>query len=142
MGVGSHHRILFLDSLSQVSCSSVALTEVTYPWIRDILALKARCSGGWWEGSSQMAWEADTVMLCVRVSSQLPGEMLTELCCLVHVLSHPHPTACRPPTANSAPARAAHSSTGHGHRGAAGGMVTVGSHHVFEWCEFLGVCLL
>lgn len=150
MGVSSCHHIVFLSLLaglsSNVSCCSAALAEVTYPWTRDILALKARCGGWGWVvgGLITCGWEADTVMLCVRVSPQLPVKKLTQLYCLVRVLSLVPPTlhSMLSPTVNFVPGRAIHSSTRHGHRCAAGGAAAVGSHHVFEWCECLGVCFL
>lgn len=151
MGGGSCHHILFLSLLSGLSssfsCCLAALTEVTYPWTRDVLALEAKCGGWGWVvgGLITCGREADdTVMLCVCVSPQLSVKKSTQLYCLVHALSlvPPTPHSMLSPTVNSIPGRAVHSSTRHGHRCAAGGVAAIGSHHVFEWCEFLGVCFL
>ena len=99
--------------------------------------------GGWWEGSSRVAGRL-IVTLCVLVSPQLPVQKLMQLYCLVHALSLVPPTlhSMLSPTANFVPGGAVHSSTRHGHRCAAGGVAAIGSHHVFEWYEFLGVCFL
>lgn len=99
--------------------------------------------GGWREGSSCVAGRL-IVTLCVHVSTQLPVKKLMQLYCLVHALSLVPPTlhSMLSPAVNFVPGRAVHSSTRHGHRCAAGGAAAIGSHHVFEWYEFLGVCFL
>lgn len=135
---------LFLSLLaglsSDVSCCSAALTAVTFPWTCDDSALKAQCGGWGWVvgGLITCGQEADRVVLCGHVSPRLPVKKLTQF--------GPYPVPCSTHTAqhfgNSVAGRAGHSSTQHGHRYAAGRVVAIRSHHVFEWSEFLGVCFL